>query len=287
MTWIQALVLAIVEGLTEFLPVSSTAQMLLVDKIWEVENREFFGVFVVFIQLGAMLAVLAIFLKQLWQSKNIWGKLIVGIIPTLILGFFFSSVGVVQRYLVDASALTGWVLIVGAVVFTGLDWWWRKREKKNEDEKLYVKEVKASSYKKMALVGVAQAVAMVPGVSRSGAVIFGARGLGFSKMGATQLSFIVGLPVIAAAAGWTLVKEFIDRGAKVVCNCVTQGCECLPAYNIFNHPEDFGLLGFGFGVAFIVAFLTARWLIKILGAKPFWWWGVYRVIVGVGWLMVV
>lgn len=302
MTYLQAVILALVEGLTEFLPVSSTANILLADKLLGgVLNRDLFASFSIFIQLGAMLAVLGIFFKQLWQNKDIWWKIILAFIPTGLFGLVFYPY--VKDYLQDASPLTGWMLIIGGVLFTALDYFWSnpkhrptlsKENKVNlvaadlindENEQAYIQTVKKAPWWKMMTIGAGQAVAMVPGVSRSAASIFTARALGFSKFAATQFSFILALPTIAAASGFDLLKEFLNRDVHVVCDCMVAPCNCpAPPYSVFNGGSDLLLMLFGAAIAFLVAAATCNFFIKVLGKKPFLWWGIYRVAIGILWL---
>lgn len=278
MTYLQAFILAIVEGLTEFIPVSSTAHILLADKLLGgVTNRELFASFSIFIQLGAMLAVLSLFLKQLWQNKNIWGKIIIAFIPTVVIGIFFYPF--VKAYLQDASPLTGWALLGGGLLFTALDYYWQKKTtpttitnaSPDNNQAPYLPTVKKATWWQLLLIGTGQTAAIVPGVSRSAATIFTARAVGFPQLAATQFSFILALPTIAAASGLDLLQEFLHRQ--------TPGL-----YSIFNQPQDLVLMFFGALVAFFTALLTCNFFIKILGKKPFFWWGIYRVLVGLVWL---
>lgn len=292
MTYVQALVLAIVEGLTEFIPVSSTANILLAEKFLQVTNRELFASFTIFIQLGAMLAILWLFFKQLWLNKQIWWKIIVALIPTGIIGFVVYPL--VKEYLQDATPLTGWVLILGGILFTWLDWHWRKNKNLKQDlddhddqtQNEYLNVVKKEPWWKMFLIGTGQATATIPGVSRSAATIFSARALGFPQLAAAQFSFVLALPTIAAASGFDLLQEFLNRNVQVACSCVTTPCVCPTVYSVFNNSSDLLLMFFGAFIAFMVALFTCKFFIKVLGKKPFFWWGVYRLITGIIWLIV-
>jgi undecaprenyl-diphosphatase len=291
MTWLQALFLAIIESLSEFLPISSTAQLLLFDQFFPAANRDLFATFAIFIQLGALLAVLSLFLRQLWRHRQLWPRLLLAILPTLIIGAF--AYQIVKNYLQDASAITGWALIIGGIVFTWLDWRWRccptSSSNPQVDTPAYLSAVATAPKWKLNAVGVAQAVAIIPGVSRSGATIFGARALGFTKLAATELSFVLALPTIAAATGLDLLQEFLRRDVQVVCDCVlpSSDCFCPLPYSIFNHPSDWGLMILGLIIAFITARLTCHFFLKLLATRPFWYWGLYRVIAGLIWLAVI
>lgn len=275
MTYLQAFILALVEGLTEFIPVSSTAHILLADRLLGgVTNRELFASFSIFVQLGAMLAVLSLFLKQLWQNKNIWGKIIIAFIPTIIVGMIFYPL--VKNYLQDASPLTGWMLLGGGLLFMALDYYWQKKNltttavSLNNNQAPYLETVTKASWWQLLLIGTGQTAAIVPGVSRSAATIFTARALGFSQLAATQFSFILALPTIAAASGFDLLQEFLHS-------------QTLGIYSVFNQSSDLLLMFFGAAIAFLTALLTCNFFIKILGKKPFLWWGIYRLIIGLFW----
>ncbi len=273
MTFLQAFILGLVEGLTEFIPVSSTAALLLTDQFLQVENRLLFSSFTIFVQLGAMLAVLSLFLRQIWQNKKIWKNLLLALLPTAILGFTFYPL--VKDYLQDASALTGYVLIIGAIVFTILDLLFRRLYSNRDDQddnthREYLKPLEKAPWWQVMLIGLGQAIAMVPGVSRSGATIFTARALGFPQLVATQFSFILALPTIAAASGLDLLDTFLTRADST--------------YNVFNHPADLLLLLFGALIAFLTAYFTCNFFIKILGKKPFYVWAIIRILMGLTWL---
>lgn len=274
MTIFQTIIFAIVEGLTEFIPVSSSANILLAEQFFPVINKELFASFSIFIQLGAILAVMTLFFRQLWESKKSWLNLIIAIIPTIIMGL--GAYAMIKDYLQDASALTGWMLIIGGLFFSYLDWHWAKKSPASAkieslDDEQYLQETQKSPWWKMALVGVAQGCAIVPGVSRSGATIFGARALGFTKVAATKLSFVLALPTIAGAAGYELYQEFKVMGQA-------------GSYSVFNQGEHLWLMLLGFVVAYLVAASTVKFFMKILATKPFYYWGIYRLITGLVWL---
>ena len=178
------------------------------------------------------------------------------------------------------------MLIVGGVFFTILDMYWRKhRQHLNTSDpaltKDYVTATQKTSWWKMAGVGLAQSVAIIPGVSRSGASIFGARALGFSQMAATGLSFVIALPTIAGASLLDL-SDIWSQLNTVGCEpCVGNYCHlmgCAPV-RIFDW-WSFSLLMIGFTIAFITAGLTAKKLLTYLGTKPFMVFGLWRILVG-------
>ena len=279
MTYFQALILAIIEGLTEFIPVSSTANLLLADKFLNISHRELFTSFVIFIQLGAMLAVFELFWREFWQHKNLWPKIISAFIPTAIIGFLVYPI--FKTYLQNASLLTGWVLIIGGLFFSALDYYWWQRDKKKakaktttyQTENIYLQEIEKTSLKKMALLGIGQAIAILPGVSRSAASIFSARALGLSQKAATKFSFLIALPTIAAAVGLDLLQEGYKyhqlEDQKI---------------SLLTEKGNWLILIFGILVAFVVSRLTIKFFMRFLGEKRFYWWGIYRLIIGLLWL---
>lgn len=295
MTLIQTFIFAIIEAITEFLPVSSTAHLLLAEKLLPVADVELFTNFSVIVQLGAIAAVVFLFFASVWANKQTWLKLILAVLPTAILGFLLKDV--VDAYMSDASAWTGVMLIVFGVVFSLLDWYWTRGQKEVEvtDEELttsWVKEVEKMSWYKMLGVGLGQSLALLPGVSRSGASIYTARVLGFSKVAATALSFIIGVAVIAGASGLSVVKhwdEFLTLHPECPCCSPAPGmlgcCDCAAwetAHSGWQAPLAINLVGVI--VTFAIAFFLAKPLLKLLATKPFWYFGIWRVIVGAVWL---
>lgn len=289
MNWLQVVIFGLIEGLTEFLPVSSTAHLLLAEKIYPVADKQLFASFCVWVQLGAILAVLLIFWQSLWRHKEIWGKLLLALSPTVIVGFVFYPL--VKNYLRDNSPLTGWMLIIGGLVFTALDAYWRKRRLHLNANKStlttdYVVATQKASWWQMLGAGLAQSIAIIPGVSRSGASIFGARALGFSQMAATGLSFVIALPTIAGASLLDLPDIWSQLNTVGCEPCVGNYCDlvgCAPV-RIFDW-WSFSLLMIGFTIAFITAGLTAKKLLTYLGTKPFMVFGLWRILVGCLWLL--
>lgn len=295
MTLIQTIIFSIIEAVTEFLPVSSTAHLLLTEKLLPVADPDLFANFSVVIQLGAIAAVIFLFFSSVWANKQTWLKLILAVLPTAVLGFLLADV--VDAYMSDASVWTGVMLIVFGVIFSLLDWYWTRGQKEVEvtDEELttgWVKEVEKTPWYKMLGVGLGQSLALLPGVSRSGASIYTARALGFSKVAATALSFIVGVAVIAGASGLSVVKhrdEFLTLNPECPCCSPAPGmlgcCDCAAwtaAHSGWHSPLAISLIGII--VTFAISFFLAKPLLKFLATKPFWYFGVWRVIVGLVWL---
>ena len=303
MTWWQVLFFSLLEGITEFLPVSSTAHLLLVEKIWPVTDKTLFASFTIFIQLGAVLAVLLLFWQSLWRHKEIWWRLLIAVIPTAILGLIVQKLA--KQYLQDASPLTGWMLIVGGVFFSALDSYWQKKrsEPAITDDSLtttYVGEVKKTSPLKLACVGVAQAAALIPGVSRSGATLTGGRAIGLSKVSAAALAFLLALPTIAGASLLDLkdalqVDGLFYQSATQTIPLPSE--EWPPGVRFDDVPTKtitittvnwaaLAMMAVGFVLSFLVALVCCRHLIKLVATKPFWHFGLWRLLIGLTWLLI-
>jgi undecaprenyl-diphosphatase len=247
MNLLETIILSILEGLTEFLPVSSTGHMILASALMKIDNTESLKTFEIVIQLGAILAVLVLYIKRFFVSINIYQKLFVAFIPTGVIGFFaYKSI---KEYLFNPVTVSV-ALIIGGVIMILLDKW--TGEKKSKYEK-----PEDVSFADAIKIGLFQCLAMIPGVSRAAAAIFGGIFSGFDRKLATEFSFLLAIPTMFAAAGLDL---FQSRA------------------NI--HSDDAVLLLAGAGVAFSFAMIAVKAFIifvQIFGFKHF---GYYRIILG-------
>lgn len=248
MSYFQALIIAIIEGLTEFLPVSSTGHMILADSIMKIENAEFAKTFEIVIQLGAILAVLFLYIKRFFVGLSIYLKLLVAFLPTGVIGLL--AYKTIKHYLFNPFTVSI-SLIVGGVILILLDKW--SQQKKSE-----YKEVEDISYAGALKIGLIQCVSMIPGVSRAAATIFGGVFSGFNKAQAAEFSFLLAIPTMFAASGYDLLKE---------------------KDNI--HSEDIKLLLFGGIIAFIVAIFAVKAFVAFLNKYGFKHFGYYRIVLGV------
>lgn len=248
MSYFQALLIAIIEGLTEFLPVSSTGHMILADSMMKIENAEFAKTFEIVIQLGAILAVLFLYIKRFFVGLSIYLKLLVAFLPTGVIGLL--AYKTIKHYLFNPFTVSI-SLIVGGVVLILLDKW--SQQKKSE-----YKEVEDISYTGALKIGLIQCVSMIPGVSRAAATIFGGVFSGFNKAQAAEFSFLLAIPTMFAASGYDLLKE---------------------KDNI--HSEDIKLLLFGGIVAFIVAIFAVKAFVAFLNKYGFKHFGYYRIVLGI------
>jgi undecaprenyl-diphosphatase len=248
MSYIQAIIIAIIEGLTEFLPVSSTGHMILADSLMAIQDKEFAKTFEIVIQLGAIMAVLLIYIKRFFVGLDIYMKLFVAFLPTGIIGIL--AYKTIKHYLFNPFTVSI-SLIVGGVVLILLDKW--SAQKKSE-----YKEIEDITYKGAVKIGLIQCVSMIPGVSRAAATIFGGVFSGFDRKQAAEFSFLLAIPTMFAASGYDLLKE---------------------KDNI--HSDDITILLVGAFVAFLVAIVAVKGFIAFLNKYGFKHFGYYRIVLGV------
>lgn len=248
MTYIQAIIIAIIEGITEFLPVSSTGHMILAQSLMDVKDPEFAKTFEIVIQLGAILAVLLLYIKRFFVGINIYLKLFVAFLPTGIIGLL--AYKMIKHYLFNPFTVSI-SLILGGVILILLDKW--SAEKKSE-----YKEVEDITYAGAVKIGLIQCVSMIPGVSRAAATIFGGIFSGFDRKQAAEFSFLLAIPTMFAASGYDLLKE---------------------KDNI--HSDDITILLLGGFVAFLVAIVAVKAFVSFLNKYGFKHFGYYRIILGV------
>jgi len=253
MTTFDAIIIAIVEGLTEFLPVSSTGHMIITNYLLGGDTKdEFTKLFAVCIQLGAILAVVVLYWKKFLvfdrNRLDFYMKLAIAVVPALIIGYLFSDK---IDALLESPLVVGIMLLLGGIVLLFVDNWFLHPQV-DTDEKIDVF--------KALRIGFWQCIAMIPGVSRSAASIIGGMQQKLTRNVAAEFSFFLAVPTMAAATGYKLLK----------------GHELLTA-----HPENLKLLLIGNVVAFIVAILAIKFFIDSLKKYGFRIWGYYRIVVGI------
>jgi undecaprenyl-diphosphatase len=252
MTFLQAILLAIVEGLTEFLPVSSTGHMIITAALFGIQSNEIVKVFNVSIQFGAILAVVVLYFRRFFQSLDFYFKLFVGFLPAVIVGLLLKSRIDALLERVDVVAIT---LLLGGIILLFVDKWFAKNEtglRENASESV--------SYKTAFIVGCFQTIAMIPGVSRSAASIIGGQTQGLTRKTAAEFSFFLAVPTMFAATAKSLWDE------KEL---------------LLHHPENWNLLLVGNIVAFGVAMLAIRFFIGFLTKYGFRAFGWYRIVLGI------
>jgi undecaprenyl-diphosphatase len=251
MDFIQSIIIAIVEGLTEFIPISSTGHMIIASKLLGVPDNEFTKMFTVAIQLGAILAVVVLYWKKFFDFKNMrfYLKLLVGVIPALVLGFLFNDH--IDK-LLESTTTVAIALLAGGIVLLFID---------NLFKHPAIHEEKEITFGKSFIIGIWQCLAMIPGVSRSAASIIGGMQQKLTRSAAAEFSFFLAVPTMAAATGYKLLKHYTDAGGFT--------------------GEEIKLLAVGNVVAFFVALLAIKFFIGFLKKYGFRVWGIYRIVVGI------
>lgn len=248
---LKTIILGLVEGLTEFLPVSSTAHLIVSENLLGIENSKFLNFFTVFVQLGAIAAVPFLYFKRLFASGlSIYYTIIASFIPAVILGILLDDFleALFQGYWFIAGS---W--IVGGFILIRIDTWLPSKADSTE--------INAISYLKAFKIGLFQCIAMIPGVSRSGATIVGGRVLSLSHSAAVEYSFLLGIPTILGACA----KKLLDYRHD---------------FDVLFTEEHIQFLGIGTMVSFIVALLTIHWMVGFVKKHGFQLFGYYRIVIG-------
>lgn len=257
MSIIEAIIIAIVEGLTEFLPVSSTGHMIITQGILGIKSDDFVKAFTIIIQFGAILSVLVLYWKRFFQSFSFYLKLLAGFIPAAVLGLLFSDY--IDSFLENVYVVAV-MLVLGGIVMLFVDKWFN-----NPDPKVNEKEI---SYKNAFIIGLFQCVAMIPGVSRSMATIVGGMTRKLTRQNAAEFSFFLAVPTMAAATGYKVYKlvKVPDGG--------------LFDFDFTVLVDNMAVLIVGNVVAFVVAMLAIKFFISFITKYGFKLFGWYRIIVG-------
>jgi undecaprenyl-diphosphatase len=249
MSTIEAIIIAIVEGITEYLPISSTGHMIIAEKLLGIDVHEgFTKTFTVAIQLGAILSVVVLYWKKFFDFSRwqFYAKLVAAVIPALALGFLLSDK---IDALLESPLTVAISLLLGGIILLFIDKVFTNPTIEKEED---------ITYKQAVVIGFWQCIAMIPGVSRSAASIIGGMQQKLTRKLAAEFSFFLAVPTMAAATGYKLLKEY---------------------KNI--HAEQVKLLAIGNLVAFIVAILAIKFFIGFLQKHGFKLFGYYRIIVGV------
>ena len=251
MTTVQSIIIGIVEGLTEFIPVSSTGHMIITEKILNTPEDDFSKVFTVAIQLGAILAVVVLYWKKFFDFKNwqFYAKIAVGVLPALLLGFLFSKK---IDALLESSTTVAISLLAGGIILLFVDTLFKNPTIDKEEDVSFLKAI---------MIGTWQCIAMIPGVSRSAASIIGGMQQKLTRNAAAEFSFFLAVPTMLAATGYKLLKYYQDYGGFT--------------------SNDIKQLAIGNLVAFVVALLAIKFFIGFLKKHGFKIWGYYRIIVGI------
>ncbi len=243
----HTVILAIVEGITEFLPISSTGHLVLASKLLSIPQTEVNKTFEIVIQLGAILAVVILYTGRLLSNVELLKRTIVAFIPTGILGFLLYKI--VKSYLLGNIYVTLASLLIGGLIMIFME----QRHKGKSGH-----EIEDLSYTQSFGVGLIQSLSMVPGVSRAAATIIGGMFLGLSRKAAVELSFMLAIPTMLAATAYDLLKSYKEFSSS-----------------------DFTALTLGFVVSFVVALVAVRWFLSYIKKYDFVPFGIYRIILAI------
>ena len=247
MNFIQAIILAIIEGITEYLPISSTGHMIIGASLMGIAEHPFTKIFEVNIQFGAILAVIVLYWKRFLQSLDFYYKLLFAFIPAAIIGFLLND-------FIDSILENVWVvaisLLLGGIVLVFIDKYFEGKETKENP-----------NFKNSFIIGLFKCIAMIPGVSRSASTIIGGMLQGLSRKSAAEFSFFLAVPTMFAASAYKLLKGYLNGDLN------------------FDQNQLF-LLGLGNVVAFFVALLAIKFFIEFLQKYGFKVFGYYRIVLG-------
>lgn len=257
MTVTESIIIAIVEGITEFIPISSTGHMIIAEKLLHLADNDFLKVFTVAIQLGAILAVVVLYFKKFFDFSRwqFYLKLMIAVLPALIIGFLLSKK---IDALLDSALTVAITMLLGGIVLVFID---------KAFKRPVIRDEKQVSYTRGFVIGIWQCIAMIPGVSRSAASIIGGMQQKLTRSAAAEFSFFLAVPTMLAATGYKLYKHIKEHGS-------------------FS-SEEIKLLSIGNVVAFVVALLAIKFFISFLKKHGFKVWGVYRIIVGIALLVLI
>ena len=248
MTHIQTILIAIVEGLTEFLPVSSTGHMIIAQKILMIPSTDFVKEFTVNIQFGAILSVVVLYWGRFFQTWDFYWKLLIAVTPALVIGFLLHEK--IDALLENVNVVAT-MLVIGGVLMLFVDKWFN-----------HAQEDQTMDWERSLKIGFYQCIAMIPGVSRSMATIVGGMSTKLTRKNAAEFSFFLAVPTMAAASGYKLLKMVKDpqTASMLSDNLVT--------------------LLIGNLVAFVVALVAIKFFINFLTKHGFKAFGYYRIVVG-------
>jgi len=260
MTYWHALLLAIVEGLTEFLPVSSTGHMIIASSLLGIQMTPFAKLYLVVIQLGAILSVLVVYWKRFFQSFDFYLKLLVAFLPIVVVGLLLKKH---IDALLESVTTVAIMLLLGGIVLLFIDRWFPQ-----EDPNEGGHPVTNPGWREAFTIGLFQCLAVVPGVSRSAATIIGGLTQKLTRQAAAEFAFFLAMPTMAAAA----VKDLYDYHKEAKAQGLDLG-------HLFS-GDQVKMLILGNVVAFVVALLAIRLFVGFVSKYGFRAFGIYRIIVG-------
>lgn len=247
MTYLHSFILGIVEGITEFLPVSSTGHLILVSKMLGLPDTDFIKSFEIIIQLGAILAVVMLYFSRIIRNLDLIKKIIIAFIPTALLGLVFYKI--IKTYLLGNPLIVVLSLVIGGIIILGFEAYLKNKT-------FASKEI---SYTQAFWIGVIQSLAMIPGVSRSGATILGGLGMGINREMIVEFSFMLAIPIMFAASLLDILKS----------------------YDTILVGGNLNLLAIGFLTSFVTAWFAIKYFLRYIKNHDFKIFGYYRIVIGV------
>jgi undecaprenyl-diphosphatase len=253
MDFITAFILGIVQGISEFLPISSTGHMILASHLMGLKHTEFLKSFEIAIQVGTILSVVVLYWRSLLVDFEVIKRLVVAFIPTGVLGLTLYKL--IKGYLLGSETVVLCSLLIGGIFIVAFEYWYREKEDATS-------EIREISYKNAVIIGLFQSIAMIPGVSRSASTILGGLWLGLKRKTIVEFTFLLAVPTMLAATGYDLIKS----GSQ------------------FSFDQIQYLL-VGFVTAFVVALLTIKFLLQFIKTHTFIPFGIYRIVLVVFWFL--
>lgn len=245
MDFVNIVILSVVEGITEFLPISSTGHLILVSNILGVSNSKIMGTFEIAIQIGPILAVTFLYYKRLISQKELLYKSVIGFIPTGALGILLYPK---IKSLLQNEWITVGALFFGGIAILLIEWFFKNAKTKS-------KNLETMTFKDAMSIGLFQSLAMIPGVSRSAASIFGGMALKLDRKSAVEFSFFLAIPTMAVATGFDVLK------------------------NIHSFTlSDLLVILIGVALSFLVAVAVIKWMLNYVQNNNFFWFAIYRIL---------
>lgn len=255
MNFFQAVILSIIEGISEFLPISSTGHLILTSNILKIAQSSFVKDFEIIIQLGAILAIVFLYWDVFLKNKEVWKKILTAFVPTGIIGFILFKL--IKTYLLGNVYITVISLLVGGIALILLELIYKEKEH-------HVENIEDISYRNALLIGIFQSIAVIPGVSRSAATIVSALFLGTKRKAAAEFSFLLAVPTMLAATSLDLIKS-----------------------NFSYSSNEWLIIFIGFIGAFITSLFVVKWFLKFIQTNTFIPFGIYRIIAAILFYLIV
>lgn len=252
MNTLQAIILAIVEGLTEYLPISSTGHLILTSSFMGIAANDFTKDFTVIVQFGAILSVLALYWRRFLASRAIYFKLFIAFLPAAVIGF---AVKKKIDLLLDSATVVATTTLIGGIVLLFVDRFFANQERELASGQ--TGKIENLNLRRAGLIGFAQCIAFIPGTSRSAMSILGGLCVKLTRAEAAEFSFLLAVPTLTAATAYKLLK-------------------------IYKHiePGQISILIIGNIISFIVGAITIKTFLSFLTRRGFFWFGIYRILLG-------